>query len=342
MLYELQQSFGSHEEFIRQYLDDGFRENYSTLARYMYHASFYSILSYPHEFFLTLHDEVHPSLLLLFDRPQRYAWDIEKRWNHDLINISYYIRYRISITLAWIAKYGGQIMARIHLKNREKWLITDRNTREILMKILPGDILLTRQNWVATNLSIPGFWKHMSMYAWIGSEIKRQYSLFGIQHLIDDTHYIIEAIGTWVRIVPIETLLSHNDYLGVLRPIFSPEKKSRAIRKVLALLWKEYDYSFNYYSDANYVCSTLVTKAYLPESETDEGIHITLTRIGTGITYPPNDLAKKYRSEYNTEKQELEFVGFIDSREKGEENFLASDAEFSLSWDRPRLSFLLP
>jgi hypothetical protein len=74
-----------------------------------------------------------------------------------------------------------------------------------------------------------------------------------------------------------------------------------------------------------------VTKAYLPDSDTDEGIHITLTRIGTGITYPPNDLAKKYRSEYNTEKQELEFIGFIDSREKGKENFLASDVDFCLS-----------
>jgi uncharacterized protein YycO len=342
ILYELQESFGPHEEFIRQYLDDSFRENYSTLARYMYHPRFYTILSYPHEFFLTLHDEADPSLLPLFDRPQKYAWEIEKRWRHDLANISYYIRYRIGTALTWIVKYGWNIMARIHLKKREKWLIASENIREILTKTLPWDILLTRQNWVATNLSIPGFWKHMSMYVWIGSDIKKQYSASNTQYLIDDTHYIIEAIGTWVRIVPIEILLSHNDYLWVVRPSFSPEKKSRAIRKVLALLWKEYDYSFNYYSDANYVCSTLVTKAYLPDSDRDEGIHITLTRIGTGITYPPNDLVKKYRSEYGSESQELEFVGFIDSREKNEENFLASEAEFCLSWDRPRLSFLLP
>lgn len=62
MVYELRESFGNHEEFIRQYLDDSFRINYSTLARYMYHLRFYSILLYPREFFLTLRDEVDPSL----------------------------------------------------------------------------------------------------------------------------------------------------------------------------------------------------------------------------------------------------------------------------------------
>jgi hypothetical protein len=68
MVYELQKCFGPHEEFLRQYLDDTFRENYSTLARYMYHIRFYSVLSYPYEYFLTLRDEVDILLLPLFDR----------------------------------------------------------------------------------------------------------------------------------------------------------------------------------------------------------------------------------------------------------------------------------
>ena len=62
MVYELRESFGDHEEFLRQYLDDSFRINYSTLARYMYHWRFYSVLIYPREFFLTLRDEVDQSL----------------------------------------------------------------------------------------------------------------------------------------------------------------------------------------------------------------------------------------------------------------------------------------
>lgn len=73
MVYELQQSFGRHEEFLRQYLDDTFTENYSTLARFMYHVRFYSILSYPYEYYLTLRDEVDTSLAPLFEREPRAA-----------------------------------------------------------------------------------------------------------------------------------------------------------------------------------------------------------------------------------------------------------------------------
>lgn len=106
------------------------------------------------------------------------------------------------------------------------------------------------------------------------------------------------------------------------------EKIERAIKKTIKLDGKSYDYSFNYYSDVNYVCSTLVTKAYLPESYTDEGIHISLTRIGTGLTYPPNDIVKKYASEYGAENQELQFVAFLDSYEKTGKNFLGTEESF--------------
>lgn len=342
MVYELQQSFGPHEEFLRQYLDDVFSENYSTLARYMYHIRFYSVLSYPREYFLSLRDEVDSSLAPLFDRPEKHAWDVEKRWKHDLINIWYYIRYRMSLLLTWISKHGGRLMIHIHLKNREHWLISDENRESVEKLLKPGDILLTRGNWAATNLNIPWFWKHMAMYIGTGKYLKDHHNNEKIHSLNDSTHYIIEAIGLWVQIIPLKSLCWHNDYLWVLRPKFRSEKIERAIRKTLKLEWKSYDYSFNYYSDVNYVCSTLVTKAYLPESYTDEGIHITLTRIWTGITYPPNDIVKKYALEYHTKKEELTFVAFIDSIDKTEQSFLGTEESFRSSGTRPKLSFFLP
>lgn len=342
MVYELQQSFGPHEEFLRQYLDDAFDENYSTIARYMYHIRFYSVLSYPREYFLSLRDEVDGTLAPLFDRPEKHAWDVEKRWKHDLINIWYHIRYKLSLLLTWISKHGGRLMLHIHIRKREHGLITDENIKAVEKLLEPGDILLTRGNWAATNLNIPGFWKHMAMYIGTGKYLKEKYSFETTSKLKDESHYIIEAIGLWVQIIPLETLCGHNDYLWVLRPKFKVEKRERAIEKTLKLVGKSYDYSFNYYSDVNYVCSTLVTKAYLPESYTDEGIHITLTRIGTGITYPPNDIVKKYANEHATKKSELDFVAFIDSIDKTGENFLAPEAAFRNSGFRPKLSFFLP
>lgn len=342
MAYELQQSFGEHEEFLRQYLDDTFSENYSTIARYMYHIRFYSVLMYPREYFLTLKDEVDTSLAPLFERPERESGAIEKRWIHDMTNIWYYIRYRIWLLFTWIAKHGGRIMLHIHLSSREKWLITEENIEKLLSKMQAGDILLTRGNWAATNMNIPGFWKHMAMYIWTWLSLKQKYTLSLKEELEDDEHYIIEAIGAGVQIISLKALCWHNDYLGVIRPAFSSEKKARVLEKILSLVGKEYDYSFNYYSDVNYVCSTLVTKVYLPESEQDEWIHITLTRIGIGITYPPNDIVKKMILDKENGIHELDFVGFIDSFDRKSENFLSTEEAFLSTAVRPKLSFFLP
>jgi uncharacterized protein YycO len=158
----------------------------------------------------------------------------------------------------------------------------------------------------------------MAMYVGTGKYLRENFPLPAIEKLAlhDSTHYIIEAIGAGIQIIPIEALAGHNDYISALRPRLSDTKKIHALERSLLQIGKAYDYSFNFYSDVNYVCSTLVTKAYLPDSIGEEGVHITLTRIGIGITYPPNDLVKKYREEYGTTNQELDFVGFIDSREK--------------------------
>lgn len=339
MVYELQKSFGPHEEFIRQYLDDTFSENYSTLARYMYRVRFYSTILYPHEYFLSLKSEVHPSLLPIFSRPDRAAGDVEKRFAHDRINIWYYIRYRLSLIYTWISKHGWNIMALIHFTRRRHGLISSENIDQVCDMIEPGDIILTRHNWVATNLGIPGFWKHMSMYVGTGRFLREAYHMVTLGDLYDDEHYIIEAVGTGVRMVPFSVLAGQNDYLSIMRPRFSEEKKSRAIKKLLHLLGEEYDYSFNFYSDANYVCSTLVMKSYMKETESYEWINITLTRIGTGITYPPNDLVKKMKREQKN--PEIEFIAFIDANEKRRESFLASEKSFLDSGEWSRLSFFL-
>jgi uncharacterized protein YycO len=110
----------------------------------------------------------------------------------------------------------------------------------------------------------------MAMYIGTGKYLRENYPFPDADRLIDDTHYIIEAIGSGIQIIPLSLLALHNDYISALRPRFSPEKISRSIGKVLRNVGKSYDYSFNFYSDMNYVCSTLVTKAYLPEDNNSE------------------------------------------------------------------------
>ncbi len=137
MVHELREVFGPHEEFIRQYLDDTFTENYSTLARYMYHMRFLSILSYPREYFLTLRDEVDPSLLPLFDREGKASEDFRKRTTLDLINIWYYFRFKASLLLTWISKHGGRLMMHIRFTSRKHGLISSENISEVLKDMIP-------------------------------------------------------------------------------------------------------------------------------------------------------------------------------------------------------------
>ena len=343
MVHKLRNIFWPHEEFLRQYLDDTFSENYSTLARYMYHVRFLSVLSFPHEFFLTLRDNVDSSLWPLFDRKIEVSWELEKRISFDFINIWYYFRYRITLILSWISRHGGMFLSDIYFSRRDNGYITRENIDRILTQIQPWDICITRRNWAATNLSIPGFWKHMSMYLWTGEYLKKNFAeMDSVSWLHDSEHYIIEAVWTGVRITPIEMLCFHNDYLGVMRTKFSDEKVKRAIKKTLSLIHTGYDFSFNYYSDVNYVCSALVTKAYLPEYIWDEWIHITLSRIGTGITYPPNDIVKKLAEEDSTLHEELEFVAFIDASEKKWKSILGNKKVFLRTILRSRLSIFLP
>ncbi len=342
MLFELRSTFWPHEEFLRQYLDDTFQENYSTLARYMYHTRFIAVLLYPREYFLSLKDEVNISLSPLFERDEKAAGSFEQRLTLDGINIYYHLRYKLGILFTWIAKYGGRLMMHIHFSRRKEGLIRQEHIDTLLLRMRPWDILLTRQNWAATNLNIPGFWKHMAMYVGTGEFLIGRFPELGKLGLNKTTHYIIEAIGLWVQIIPIELLCGHNDYLGVIRTRFRKEKIERAIEKTIHLIGTNYDYSFNYYSDINYVCSTLVTKAYQPESNDDEWIHITLTRIGIWITYPPNDIVKKMKAECNSPEQELDFVWFIDSIERTGMNFLWTEEAFLSTWTRSKLSIFLP
>jgi len=75
------------------------------------------------------------------------------------------------------------------------------------------------------------------------------------------------------------------------------------------------------------VCSELVTKAFLPESESDEGLDISLFSIGGSITFPPNELIQLSRNNYGTSRQLLAPVIFIDALEKEKRSFLREPLE---------------
>ena len=341
-LLKLNKTFWIHEDFIRQQLEDRFKYNYNSIARYIYRFKFLYFLNYHKNFVLLLKDKIDKDLFWIIDKIKKQKdFQIEKRLFFDSTNIFYHIKYMVLNIAYYVVKYIWTLFSNIKISSRKWWLITKDSKKQYLKIAVSGDIILTRANWFWTNISIPGFWKHMSMYLWTWKYLEKNFPKY-IDWLKKDKHYIIEAVWWWVRIVEFTDLCKHNDYLCVVRPRFSDDKKYRAIKQTLKSIWKKYDFLFNYYSDKSFVCSELITKSYLKDNENDEWLTINLEKIWLWITYPPNNLIKKLEQEHNLKNRELDPIIFIDSSEKTKLNFVNKNTDdLYNSWKRSRYSMFL-
>lgn len=334
---QIQETFKENEDFIRQFLDENYEENYSTLARYIYRGNFLYYLNYPKEFLFLIEKNIDKDLKWMLKKNIDYSIKLDFEYK----NFYYYFKYRWDKIIYFIVKYFWLLLSYIRIKIREKWLINQECINIFYTVVKPWDILLTRQTFVATNLSIPGFWKHMALYLWTWKYIKNNFWNDTFKILNNETHYIIESTSKWVTIEKFEDFVYKLDYLWVLRTTFSYNKIYHAMKETISMLDKDYDYLFNYYSDNSFVCSELVTKAYLKDSNNDEWLTIELKKVATRLTYPPNELIKKLENEIYLENKELIPLLFIDSNQKTKTSFISSHEELLKSHKRNSLSFFL-
>ncbi len=73
----------------------------------------------------------------------------------------------------------------------------------------------------------------MAMYVGTGAWLREQYD---ISYLEESEHYVIEAIGSGVRMIPLAQFSTHYDYFAAFRTPFSSEKIRRVIEKTVKLL----------------------------------------------------------------------------------------------------------
>jgi phosphatidylglycerophosphate synthase len=242
-------------------------------------------------------------------------------------------------------------LSRIRPVQRDYWI--DAATAADLLPLLqPGDILLQRRNWHASNAGIPGFWSHVALY--VGTPTEAGKFLAGAQDVgaADKTladafpaawdvwnrpgahgrpRRVLEAVADGVVFTEFEAS-AHCDYLAVLRPCLSRAARGRALRNALTHFGKPYDYNFDFATDSALVCSELVYKAYagLP----DFGFELV---VANGrLMLPPNRLARKFDEEFDSARRGLDLVVFLDARESGGGSFRGTEASFRASWRRPR------
>ncbi len=253
---------------------------------------------------------------------------------------------RVSRIFAPIQKGVAVRMSLLRVTDRP-YLISGDLLDAARVKCCPGDILLERRSWHATNIGIPGFWPHAALY--VGTREERR-AMFGrdvdeeivkmapvvagrLSLKAEDGHSIrvVEANRNGVILNSFE-MSANADYLAILRPRASKEGKLRAISAALSHVDKPYDYNFDFATDGAMVCSELVAKAY-----TDvEGVDLMPTVVSGRLLLPANMIAQKYAEEAGKESTQLDFVAFVDSSEKRGDAWISDESNFRNTWQRPK------
>ena len=346
-LVDLVNHFWKHEVFIRIFLKENFKYDFGKIAKFIYIPSYINLLNTPLIFLSFIRKKINKDLIFMFSKEKNLIWK-NKRVLTDYKNFYFNFKNRWYIILFYLSEKVGRVVAKTKFSTRKKGLISDKNIKKYLKISKPWDIFLTRGNWNATNMTIPGFWKHMSMYLWTWEYLKNIFLqkfnkksekkiIKFIENLENNKHYIIEATWDWVKIKTIEDFIFNNDYLWVSRTIFSKQKITKVLEKAISYFWIPYDYAFNFYSNTNVVCSELILKSYAKENKEDEWLKLKLKKGRLILTYPPNNLVE----EIFKKKSDLKFIFFIDSIDKTWENFISIKQDFRESWKRSRFSFLL-
>ncbi len=236
----------------------------------------------------------------------------------------------------------------------------------VLPKLQPGDVLVARQNWFLSNIGLPGFWPHALLFVGTPTELKATFDenpevkawalsqpekAAGLSELLakrfpskwkryttgpDFQNHapirVIESISEGVSFTAVEHAFGV-DYLAAMRPTVSPLEKARAIERAFAYVGRPYDFDFDFFSDTSLVCTELVYKSYQPSAQM-KGVPLDLVDVAGRRTLPANDIVRQYDSALAAPGHPLEFVLFIDAKEKTAQAFEATADAFRSSWKR--------
>ncbi len=274
---------------------------------------------------------------------------------------------------AWfpVQKSVASMMGNIKVWRPGKSLVDDQYIKLLAQKLKPGDILLERREWYATNLGIPGYWTHAALYIGTPEQRSKYFSGPEIQQWVtqrdpdaknmedvllrkfplkyqesvissDDGNpvKILEAIEHGVSFTSLEHTAAA-DSIAVLRPKLGKTEMANAILRAFTYSGRPYDFNFDFRTDSELVCSELIYKVYEPV-DSGKGLKFKLTEMMGRPILSPNNIAKMFAQEYSGKESQLDLVIFIDGNEyKGKAEEAGLD-QFLTSWKRPKYHILLP
>ncbi|MGB7158229.1 MAG: YiiX/YebB-like N1pC/P60 family cysteine hydrolase [Tepidisphaeraceae bacterium] len=228
--------------------------------------------------------------------------------------------------------------------------IAHAQVRAMQAKLQPGDILLERRNWYASNAFLPGFWPHAAIYIGTPDDLQRLNLIAAggsrgfsssnpiiQQHLADylkpthdgEPNTVLESVSEGVIFNSLTESMGA-DYVAVLRPRLTDAQKAQAIAKAFGHRGKPYDFEFDFFSADKLVCTELVYRSY-------EGLlRFDLVKIMGRDTLPAMEICKKFAGERDRPDRQLDFVMFLDAVPQEGSARVATVDDFCASANRPR------
>ena len=94
-----------------------------------------------------------------------------------------------------------------------------------------------------------------------------------------------------------------------------------------------YDFAFDLTEKNALICSSLIYKSFL-KTQVKNGLNFELDELlGSSIMYP-GDIVKKFDTEYNSPKAELQFLIFYDNDQNLRKAFKSNVRIFRETWRR--------
>ena len=184
---------------------------------------------------------------------------------------------------------------------------SDAQKQDVLDKLRPGDILLTFTAGYASDVFIPGAFKHGITY--VGTVEQREAAGLSPDDIVlvggsregkkiaEDLRKtttvhgrpanLIEAIAEGVKLSNLEHIMdTHINRLLVLRPNLGDKNRAKQVSRTFSYLGQEYDFRFDFADASRQVCTEVIYRAI---SGLD-GIEFPLTRRGGHVTLSADDL----------------------------------------------------
>jgi hypothetical protein len=198
-----------------------------------------------------LEKTLHPSQLAFLKLRLKYLWHALTRRGAITKKIASF----------FILEKAGRVIADIGIHDDSR--VTPEIQSQLADFLKAGDVIVTRHDFVASNLFLPGYWPHAALY--IGSDSERDKLGVELDSQIakrwTDEIRTLEAQKDGVLFRPLAETLDVDEFV-ILRSSLDKTQIAKALARAAQHEGKGYNFDFDFFSSDQLVCTEVVFRAY--------------------------------------------------------------------------------